>query len=111
MTDADDGRAERLAQWIRDLPLEDQVHLTGTTLVLEEIRQRRGASLPYPYDEARLREASRPHESAAEARRLAELYADVAPHPGPDGVDDHWRISNMSLVFAQTVEARFPGHS
>lgn len=109
MVDADDGRAERLAQWIRALPLADQVHLTGTTLVLEGIRTRRGANLPYPYDEAKLREASTPRESVAEARRLADLYAGTEPHPGPDGVDDHWRISNMALVFAKTVEERFPG--
>ncbi len=46
MIDADDGRAERLAQWIRQLPLADQVHLTGTTVVLERIRQRREPRSP-----------------------------------------------------------------
>ncbi|WP_148061283.1 hypothetical protein [Frondihabitans sp. PhB188] len=85
------------------------MNLTGTTLVLEEIRNRRGADLPFAFDEARLREASTPEESVAEARRLSELYAGIAPHPGPDGVDDHWRISNMSLEFARTVESRFLG--
>jgi hypothetical protein len=44
----------------------------------------------------------------AEALRLADLYVKIVPHAGPDGVDDHWRISTFSLVFAQTVEARFP---
>jgi hypothetical protein len=90
------------------LPLADQAHLIGTTLVLEEIRLRRGDDLPHPYNEAKLREASTPREAAAEALRLADLYAKIVPHAGPDGVDDHWRISTLSLVFAQTVEARFP---
>lgn len=109
MIDADDGRAERLARWIRRLPLADQVHLTGTTLVLERIRQRRGATLPHPYDEATLREAPLPRAAAAEARRIATLYATTPPHLGPDGIDDHQRIVNLCKSFADTVEARIPG--
>lgn len=108
MATADDGRAERLAPWIRELPLSDQVHLTGTTLVLEEIRLRRGDSLPHPFDEAKLREASTPREAAVKARDLAQAYEGAPPHAGPDGVDEHWRISAMSLAFAEAVESRFP---
>ncbi|HEY0249065.1 MAG TPA: hypothetical protein VGC45_12465 [Gryllotalpicola sp.] len=108
MTNANDGWAERLAPWIRELPLADQVYLTGTTLILEEIRNRRGDDLPHPYDETKLREAATPWESAAEARKIAALYNGIAPHPGCDGVDDHWRISNICLMFAQTVETKFP---
>ncbi|WFR67679.1 hypothetical protein P9139_04280 [Curtobacterium flaccumfaciens] len=109
MIDADDGRAERLAQWIRQLPLADRAHLTGTTVVLERIRQRRGASLPHPYDEATLREAPLPRAAAAEARRIATLYAVAPPHLGPDGIDDHQRIANFCQSLADTVEARIPG--
>lgn len=109
MIDADDGRAERLAQWIRQLPLADQVHLTGMTVVLERIRQRRGATLPYPYDEAKLREAPVPSAAAAEARRIATFYAAAPLHLGPDGVEDHQRIVNLCQSFADTVEARIPG--
>lgn len=109
MTSAGDGRPERIAPWTRKLPLSDQVHLTGTTLVLEEIRLRRGASLPHPFDEARLREASTPREGATAARDLARAYEGAPPHAGPDGVEEHWRISAMSLAFAAAVESRFPG--
>ena len=108
MTAADAGRGERLAPWIRELPLSDQVHLTGTTLLLEEIRLRRGDSLPHPFDEAKLREASTPREAATAARDLAHAYKAAAPHAGPDGVDKHWRISAMSFAFAEAVESRLP---
>lgn len=108
MVTADDGRAERLALWIRELPLSEQVHLTGTTLVLEEIRLRRGNSLPHPFDEAKLREAPTPRAAVAEARGLAQAYEGAPPYAGPDGVDEHWRISAMSLAFAEAVESCFP---
>jgi hypothetical protein len=103
-----DGRADRLALWLRELPFADQIQLTGITLVLEEIRRRRGDDLPHPYDESKLREAATPIASVREARELARLYANITPHPGPDGTNDHWRISNTATVFAETVEARFP---
>lgn len=108
MTAANDGRAERLAPWIRELPLSDQVHLTGTTLVLEEIRLRRGDSLPHPFDETKLREASTPREAVTEARALAHAYEGASPHAGSDGVDEHWRIFAMSLAFAEAIESRLP---
>ena len=54
MTESDDGRAQRLAGWIREMDLADQVFITGTTLVLEGIRARR-SDLPVVYYEAALR--------------------------------------------------------
>lgn len=105
MTSAD-GRAERLAPWIRTMPLQEQVLITGTTLVLEEIRNRRD-DLPFPIDEAAIREAPTPGESISAAESLADSYAAASPHIGPDGVDEHWRVSNMARVVADTIRARF----
>jgi hypothetical protein len=106
----DDGRAERLAPWIRELPLDQQVLITGTTLVLEEINGRRGASLPFPVDEVALRETTDPREAARLAREISAQYAGLQPLAGPDGVDEHWRISNMTKIVAETIDQNYPAH-
>ncbi len=85
------------------MPLKDQVLITGTTLVLEEIQGRR-RDLPYPIDVAALREAPDPAVAAGVAREISALYAEVGSLIGPDGVDENWRISNMTKVVAETIE-------
>ncbi|TDW26910.1 hypothetical protein [Cryobacterium psychrophilum] len=107
MIATDGGRAERLAKWIREMSLADQVLITGSTVVLEEISERR-PDLPYAFDGAELREAATPAEAVTKARQLARLYADQPEHIGPDGVDEHWRISNLSRVMADRIEAHYP---
>lgn len=101
MTNPDDGRAERLAPWIRDMDVADQVFITGATLVFEDIRLRRG-DLPILYDEAELREGT-PTNAYRHAVELSDAYARQPAYPGRDGVDEHWRISNMSREVAERI--------
>lgn len=103
---SDDGRAERLAQWVRSMSLADQVLITGTTLVLEEIRRRRN-DLPCPIDQEAIGEAATPSDAVRVARELASNYRTTEPHIGPDGVDEHWRVANMAAVVADAIEAHF----
>lgn len=107
MKHPDDGRAERLAPWIRALPLDQQVLITGTTLALEEINARRGTSLPYPVDEVALHESIDPRDAARLAREISSRYAGLEPLAGPDGIDEHWRISNMAKVLAETIDRNY----
>lgn len=102
-----DGRAERLAQWVREMPLQSQVLITGTTLVLEEIAGRR-KDLPYPVDFVGLRESEDPTTAAALARSISSRYDGLAPAIGADGVDENWRISNMTKVVAEAIEQFYP---
>jgi CO/xanthine dehydrogenase Mo-binding subunit len=104
----DDGRAERLAPWIRALPLDQQVLITGTTLVLEEINTRRGSSLPYPVDEVALRETADPRQAAHLARAISAQYAGLEPVTAPDGIDENLRISNITKVMAETIDRNYP---
>jgi len=106
MTESDDGRAQRLAGWIREMDLADQVFITGTTLVLEGIRARR-SDLPVVYDEAALRERT-PREVYRLALDISAAYADLPEHLAPDGVDEHWRISNMTRELAGRVARYHP---
>ncbi|MGZ0213306.1 MAG: hypothetical protein ACKVI4_12620 [Actinomycetales bacterium] len=106
MTALDEGRAARLAGWIRKLDIADQVFITGTTLVLEEIRTRR-TDLPLLFNEAVLRE-SEPRTAYRLALELAEGYAGLPPSPGPDGVDENWRISNMTHELADRIVKHHP---
>lgn len=105
-TNPNDGRAERLAPWIREMDLADQIFITGTTLVFEDIRLRRD-SLPVPFDEANLREGT-PAEVYSNAIALSEAYAKQPAHPGDDGIDEHWRISNMAREIAEHVARYHP---
>lgn len=106
MTALDEGRAGRLAGWIRNLDLAEQVFITGTTLVLEEIRTRR-TDLPRGFDEAVFREGE-PRTAYRLALELAEGYAGLAPSLGPDGVDENWRISNMTRELADRIAQHHP---
>jgi hypothetical protein len=103
---SENGRAERLAQWVRSMPLADQVLITGTTLVFEELKSRR-SDLPFAIDEEAIREAATPSEAVRVARELMAAYRTAPPHIGPDGVDEHWRVANMAAVVADTIEAHF----
>jgi hypothetical protein len=104
--DGDDGSAERLAPWIREMGLADQVFIAGATLVLEEIRLRRD-DLPIQYDEAGLREGT-PDEVYGRAVYLAQSYSTQSPQYGEDGIDEHWRISNMAHELATRVAKYHP---
>lgn len=106
-TNPNDDRSDRLAQWIREMDLADQVFITSTTLVFEDIRLRRD-SLPVPYDEANLREGT-PARAHAYAIELADAYAEQPAHSGEDGIDEHWRISNMSREIAERIAKYHPG--
>lgn len=106
MTDPNDGCAESLAPWIRQMSLADQIFITGTTLVLEDIRLRR-TDLHYPIDEAALRESS-PGEAYRRAVELSEAYAHQPAYEAPDDVDEHWRISNMAKELAERVAKYHP---
>lgn len=102
----DEGQTARLAGWIRNLDLADQIFITGTTLVLEDIRTRR-TDLPLLFDEAVLREG----ELATAYRlalELADGYTGLPPAPGPDGVDENWRISNMTRELADRIAKHHP---
>ena len=106
LTFPDDGRAEGLADWVRAMDLADQIFVTGTTLVLEDIRTRRD-DLPLPFDEAKLRESG-PEEAYELALELSEGYASFSPRPGLDGVDEHRRISNMTRELAERIAKYHP---
>lgn len=106
MTNPNDGRADRLAPWVRQMDLADQIFVTGTTLIFEDIRLRR-TDLPFPIDEASLREGS-PESAYRGAARLAAAYADQPPHPGDDGVDEHWRVANMARELAELIARYHP---
>jgi len=106
VTALDEGRAGRLAGWIRNLNLADQVFITGTTLVLEDIRIRR-ADPPLLFDEAILRESD-PATAYRLALELSDGYAGLLPAPGPDGVDENWRISSMTRELANRIAEHHP---
>ena len=105
-TNPGDGRAERLAPWIRAMDLADQTFITGSTLVFEDIRLRRD-DLPVPYDEANLREGT-PAQAYRHAVELSDAYAKQPAHRGSDGVDEHWRISNMAREIAERIARYHP---
>lgn len=91
---------------VRKMELADQIFVTGTTLVFEDIRLRRD-DLPYPIDEAALREGT-PANAYQRALELSKAYAGQPSHPGEDGVDEHWRISNMARELAERIEKYHP---
>lgn len=102
----DDGRAERLAEWVRRMSFEDQIFLTGTTLVLEEIRLRR-TDLPHAINEVALREGS-PEDAYRAAMELSTAYANQPRYDAPDGVNEHWRIANMTNELAKVIAKYHP---
>ena len=105
-TNPDDGRADRLGPWVRQMSLSDQIFITGTTLVLEDIRLRR-TDLHYPIDEAALREGS-PTDAYQAALALSQAYAHQPECEAPDDVDEHWRISNMARELAERIAKYHP---
>lgn len=88
------------------MSLADQIFITGTTLVLEEIRLRR-TDLHYPIDEVALREGS-PKSVYRAAVALSQAYAHQPEYEAPDEVDEHWRISNMARELAERVAKYHP---
>jgi hypothetical protein len=100
-------RARELAAWLRRMDVSDQIFLTGTMLVLRQIRERRD-DLPVPFDETRLGTAPTPEAAARYATWLSAAYRTQPPIAAPDGVDEHWRISSMSGAFAARIERVYP---
>jgi hypothetical protein len=85
-----DDHAATLAPWIRTLPLDGQLLITGATLVLADVKARAGDALPAPIDEVALREERDPRRAAALARSLADVYR---PH---EVTATTWRVSSAS---------------
>lgn len=105
-TNPNDGRAERLAPWIREMDLADQVFITGATLVFEDIRLRR-EDLPVAFDETDLREGT-PTAAYHHAADLSDAYAKQPSYPGEDGIDEHWRISNLAREVSERISKYHP---
>lgn len=76
--------------------------ITGTALLFERIADRRD-DLPYPLDTARILGAPTAADAAAAARDIEHRYAGLPAAPGPDSVDEHWRISRMAGLVAETI--------
>ena len=90
------------------MDVADQIFLTGTVLVLQQIRERRSL-LPVPFDERLLCTTATPEEAARYAAALSEAYRGQPPFAAPDGVDEHWRISSMTGAFAARIRFAYPG--
>ena len=88
------------------MDLADQIFVTGTTLVLEELRINR-EDLPVSYDEVLLRE-SEPADSYRLAISLVDAYTAQPPAPGSDGIDVHARIANMARELAERIAKYHP---
>lgn len=101
-------RGPEFAPWLRRMDISDQIFLTGTSLVLREIRLRRGFGLPVPFDERLLCTAPTPEQAARHALALSAAYAEQPPFAAPDGVDEHWRISSMTGAFAARIRSAYP---
>ncbi len=89
------------------MDVSDQIFLTGTVLVLREIRCRR-SELPVPFDERRLCSTATPDDAARYAAEISEAYRDQPPLAAPDGVDEHWRISSMTGAIAARIRSAYP---
>lgn len=96
-----DRRSDSLAAWIRQTDLADQIFITGTTLILEDIRLRR-SDLPFPIDERALRESD-PQTAYRLARCLSDAYAQFS-----DGVDGYPRISGLANELANRIAKYHP---
>jgi len=96
-----------LAPWLRRMDVSDQIFLTGTVLVLREIRARRD-DLPVAFDERRLCTTPTPDEAAHYASEISAAYRDQPALAAPDGVDEHWRISSMTGAIAARIRSAYP---
>lgn len=90
------------------MDVSDQIFLTGTVLVLREIRSRRADDLPVVFDERRLCTAPTPDEAARYATEISAAYRDQPALAAPDGVDEHWRISSMTGAIAARIRSAYP---
>ena len=87
--------APRLAPWIRTLPLEAQIVVTGATWLLADTKECNPGAFD-ELDDAALRETTDPRET----RRIAEGYATrFADAPGVDGR----RVRNLCAHIAETI--------
>ena len=96
-------------RWLQAMNLSDQIFVTGTVMVLEGIRLRRAplGDLPYVYDESRIRDAATPELAVRAAREISAAFEGCPPYAAPDGVDEHWRVANMSREVASRIEGVF----
>ncbi|WP_368497095.1 hypothetical protein [Herbiconiux sp. A18JL235] len=100
----------RPAAWVGAMHLSDRIVVTGTVLVLRDIRLRR-SDLPVRFDEARLLVSPTPESAMEYASALSAAYARQAPYAAPDGVDEHWRIHSMAQHVAARIDANYPGRA
>jgi hypothetical protein len=98
-----DSEATRLAPWIRQMPLDAQLLITGSTLILADIKER-AESLPADLDEVRLREDRDPRRAAGHARALARVFT---PHQSES--QDMARIVSLTTAVADKIDEYFPG--
>lgn len=97
------------ARWLQAMNLSDQIFITGTVMVLEQIRVRREplGDLPLVYDESRIRDAATPEIAVRTAREISAAFAGRPAYAAPDGVDEHWRVANMTREVAARIEGVF----
>lgn len=100
----------RPAAWVGAMHLSDRIVVTGTVLVLRDIRMRR-TDLPVRFDEGRLLASPTPESAMRYASALSEAYAGQTPYAAPDGVDEHWRIHSMARHVAARIDANYPGRA
>lgn len=94
--------ATRLAPWIRRLPLDAQILITGATLMLADIEARLDDA-PAPINEKPLRENSDPRRAARLARELADTFR---PHAA--GHVDLARVVSLAIAIADKIDEHVP---
>lgn len=95
--------AERLAPWVRSMPLADQILVTGTTLLLADVKAR-NPGMFVDVDEVALRESSLPETARQLATTVAELYRS-------DDSADGRRVAGLCTKVAETIDRNFPGRA
>lgn len=91
--------AERLASWVREMPLASQVAVTGATLILADVKANNPGAFD-DLDEALLREASTPEEARDYARQLSAQWI------GSDHPEAH-RVVGLCDMIVEKINDRF----
>lgn len=92
--------AERLATWVRQMPLADQILVTGATLILADVKARNPGVFD-ALDEVALRESQLPADAARVAASAASRYQSVA-------TEDGRRVVSLCNRIAEVVIQNFP---
>jgi hypothetical protein len=107
VSDWNSSRDAQLPYWLTSMELDDQIYVTGATVVLGQVLVRR-PELGAVLNEGAILEAESPRDVVALATELAEQFADRPPRWAPDGLDDNWRISSLSAAIAERVSNYYP---